>query len=147
MDAHRAFAQPIIHLEGLSDQKTFKVTIDWTTADIRKENRFNVTFYDPDTGRLVEDVKYDFIMYDAAGHSLVTRLGVHDPAQEFSFLSAGSYTLDIANIEDLGEGISVPIQVTPEFPANSTVLAPALILGPVSVRLATIYLERLFPMK
>lgn len=112
------------------------------SADLQKENEFNVTFYDADTGRLVEDVRYDFIVSDSSGHALTTRTNLHDPVQKVVFPGQGSYSLDISNIENLGESMLVPIQVSPEFPSVSSFLAPALIAGFISVRLATIYLER-----
>ena len=38
--------------------------------------------------------------------------------QAFTFKEPGPYTITIDNIEGLGEGVKMPIQVTPEFPAG-----------------------------
>lgn len=130
----------MIHLEGLSDQKAFKITIDWEAAAIQKQNKFNVTFYDPDTGKLLEDIEYDFIVSDASGNAAVTRLGQHDSGQTVIFPHQGSYSLNIKNIEGLGEDMKVPIQVSPEFPIAGF-LAPALIVAIAFAKLSKIYLD------
>jgi len=37
---------------------------------------------------------------------------------DYAFNSTGSYAIKIGNINDSGEGVEFPIQVTPEFPAG-----------------------------
>jgi hypothetical protein len=47
--------------------------------------------------------------------------------QKFSFSDSGSYTIKISNIDGLDENVSIPIQVTPEFPVGVLMLAATII--------------------
>src|SRR5438105_12278150 len=49
-----------VSLEGISDQGTFKVQLQWTANDIGRENQFNIVFRDNSTGTIIEDVHYDW---------------------------------------------------------------------------------------
>jgi hypothetical protein len=137
----RASAQPIIHLEGLSDQKTFIVKIEWTSAEIGNENQFNVTFYDSDTKTLIEDVRYDFEILGSAGNPLMVVNDTGNPIQRVTFAQNGAYIVEIGNIEGLGEGLKIPIQVTPEFGIDETLPLTILIAVPPALKLAKIYLD------
>ena len=107
-------AQEEIRLEAVTDQATFKVEIMWMPTDIGKVNNFEIHFIDPDTGSEIEDIKYDFSIYKD-GRPEVQRLDQVSTSQEFFFEEMGSYEIRIDDIEDLGERVTVPIQVTPEF--------------------------------
>jgi hypothetical protein len=107
-------AQEQIRLEALTDQGTFRVEIMWTPNDIGSANTFDIRFIDPDTDSEIEDVKYD-ISISREGRPDFQRLDQISTFQEFSFEEQGSYEIRIGNIEDLGEGVTIPIQVTPEF--------------------------------
>jgi hypothetical protein len=107
-------AQEQIRLEAVTDQGTFRVALIWTPNDIGRVNTFEIHFVDPDTGIEIEDVKYDISIYgdDSAE---IQRLDQVSTFQQFFFEEAGSYEIMIDDIEDLGEWVIVPIQVTPEF--------------------------------
>src|SRR5689334_868681 len=54
-----AYSSPV-SLEGISDQGTFKVQLQWNTSAIGNVNQFNITFRDNSTGTVIEDVHYDW---------------------------------------------------------------------------------------
>jgi hypothetical protein len=109
-------AQEQIRLEAISDQSTFRVEITWTPANIGNPNRFDIRFIDPDTSGEIEDIKYDISIYsDDDGKPEMRSLDQMSTFQEFSFEEQGSYEIRIDDIDDLDEGVRIPIQVTPEF--------------------------------
>jgi hypothetical protein len=108
-------AQGQIGLEAITDQGTFRVELIWTPNDIGRVNTFEIHFVDPDTGIEIEDIKYDISIYRDDNSPEIQRLDQVSTFQEIFFEEAGSYEIRIDDIEDLGERIIVPIQVTPEF--------------------------------
>jgi hypothetical protein len=108
-------AQEQIRLHTVTDQGTFRVELIWTPNDIRRANTFEIHFIDPDTGIEIEDIKYDISIYRDDNSPEIQRLDQVSTFQEIFFEEAGSYEIRIDDIEDLGERIIVPIQVTPEF--------------------------------
>jgi hypothetical protein len=100
-------AQEQIRLHTVTDQGTFRVELIWTPNDIRRANTFEIHFIDPDTGIEIEDIKYDISIY-RDNRAQIQRL---DQASTFQ----GSYEIRIDDIEDMGEAVVIPIQVTPEF--------------------------------
>ena len=108
------YAQEQIRLEAVTDQGTFKVEIMWISNDIGSANMFEIHFVDPDTGSEIEDIKYDISIY-RDNRAQIQRLDQASTFQEVFFEEAGSYEIRIDDIEDLGEGVVIPIQVTPEF--------------------------------
>lgn len=119
-----AAAQEQIVLEAASDQGTFIVEITWTPGDIGSANAFDMRFIEPETGIEIEDVVYDFSVY-SGGDREVLRRDQSVTLQEFTFDEQGPYEIRIDDIEDLGEGVEIPIQVTPEFPLGALALAAA----------------------
>jgi hypothetical protein len=117
-------AQEQIGLEAVTDQGTFKVEIIWISNDIGSANTFEIHFVDPDTGREIEDIKYDISIY-RDDKPEIQRLDQTSIFQEFFFEEVGSYEMRIDDIEDLGERAIVPIQVTPEFQLKVFVLPAA----------------------
>jgi hypothetical protein len=115
-----------IRLEAVSNQGTFKVEITWIPNDIGSANMFEIHFFDPDTGSEIEDIKYDISIYrDYKPEPEIQRLDQISIFQEFFFEEVGSYEIRIDDIEDLGEGATLPIQVTPEFQLKVFVLSAA----------------------
>jgi hypothetical protein len=112
---HPLYAQEQIRLEAVTDQGTFRVELIWTPDDIGRANTFEIHFVEPDTGIEIEDIKYDFSIYRDDDSPETQRLDQVSTFQEVFFEEAGSYELRIDDIEDLGERVIVPIQVTPEF--------------------------------
>lgn len=117
----QAAAQEQILLEAASDQGTFTVEITWTPGDIGSANAFNIRFIEPETGVEIEDVVYDFSVY-SGGDREVLRRDQTVTRQEFTFEEQGPYEIRIDDIEGLGEGVEIPIQVTPEFPLGALVV-------------------------
>ena len=120
-------AQEQIRLTATSDQGTFRVEMMWTPNNIGSPNTFEIHFIDPDTGSEIEDVKYDISLH-RDGSQEVQHLNQTSTFQEFSFRKQGSYDIRIDNIEDLGEGAIIPIQVTPEFQHNVFALAAVVLV-------------------
>lgn len=114
-------------LEASSDEGTFTVEITWTAAEIGSTHAFDIRFIEPETGEEMEDVLYDFSIYDGEEREVLRR-DQTATRQEFTFEETGSYEIRIGDIEGLGESVAVPIQVTPEFHAGVFVLT-AVILG------------------
>ena len=108
-------AQGQIGLEAITDQGTFRVELVWTPNDIGSVNTFEIHFVDPDTGIEIEDIKYDISIYRDDNSAEIQRLDQVSTSQEVFFEEAGSYEIRIDDIEDLGEWVIIPIQVTPEF--------------------------------
>ena len=121
------YAQEQIRLEAVTDQGTFKVEIMWISNDIGSANMFEIHFVDPDTGSEIEDIKYDISIY-RNDKPEIQRLDQTSTFQQFFFVEVGSYEMRIDDIEGLGEGAIVPIQVTPEFQLKVFILA-ASVLG------------------
>jgi hypothetical protein len=120
------YAQEQIRLEAVTDQGTFKIEIMWIPNDIDSANMFQIHFFDPDTGLEIEDIKYDISIY-RDDKPEIHRLDQTSIFQEIFFEEAGSYEIRIDDIEDLGEGATVPIQVTPEFNLKVFILCAAAI--------------------
>jgi hypothetical protein len=114
-------AQEQIKLEAVTEQGTFKVEIFWTPDDIGRPNLFEIHFFDPTTGIEIEETKYD-ISINKNDISEVERLNQISALQEFSFREPGSYQVRIDNIEGLGEGVTIHVQVTPEFHTNHLIV-------------------------
>jgi hypothetical protein len=121
LSGNQVLAQEQIVLEALSDQGTFSVEITWTPDDIGSANVFDIRFIEPETGEEVEEIVYDFSIYND-GSREVLRRDQTDTRQEFTFEEQGSYTIRIDDIESLGERVAIPIQVTPEFPLGALAL-------------------------
>ncbi|MGI0049014.1 MAG: DUF6941 family protein [Nitrososphaera sp.] len=117
----QASAQEQIVLEAASDQSTFMVEITWTPDDIGNANAFDIRFIEPETGEEIEDIKYDFSIYSGDNREELRR-DQTATRQEFTFDEQGSYEIRIDDIEGLGERVTIPIQVTPEFPLGALAL-------------------------
>lgn len=117
-------AQEQIRLEAVTDQGTFKIEIMWISNDVGSANMFEIHFVDPDTGSEIEDIKFDISIY-RDGKPEIERLDQTSIFQEFFFEEVGSYEIRIEDIEDLGERVIVPIQVTSEFQLKVFVLSAA----------------------
>jgi hypothetical protein len=121
-----AAAQEQTKLQAKSDHGAFLVEIRWTRDDIGKANTFDIRFIEPETGREIEDVRYDIAMY--RGDTRETqRTDQESPQQKFLFSEPGSFTMMIKNIDGLDENVSIPIQVTPEFPLGALAIAAPII--------------------
>jgi hypothetical protein len=116
------YAQDQIRLEAFTDQGTFKIEIMWITNDIGSANMFEIHFVDPDTGSEIEEIKYDISIY-RDDRPEIQRLEQASITQQIFFEEIGTYEIRIDDIEDLGEGATVPIQVTPEFNLETFILS------------------------
>jgi hypothetical protein len=121
-----------VALESKSDQGTFLVRMNWTQqADLGADNIFKLKFIEPETGRELEDITYDFVVLSADGHEELHRKSQSAGTQAVAFSAEGPYVIRIANIDGLGEGADFNLRVTPEF-------APIVIAG-AGVALATFF--------
>jgi hypothetical protein len=121
-----AVAQERIILKATSDQGTFLVEMTWTPEDIGRKNAFDIRFIEPETGEEIEDVLYDISIH-RGGDREILRRDQTATMQEFTFDEPGSYEIRVDDIEDLGESVTIPLQVTPEFPPGTIALASAAI--------------------
>ena len=119
-------------LETLSDQGTFSIEITWTQNDIGRANSFDIRFIEPETQKEIEDVIYDFSIYND-DHREILRRGQSNTHQEFTFEKVGSYMIRIDNIDGLDEGAKVPLQVTPEFPLGALLVIATAIIAVVLI--------------
>ena len=118
-------AQGQIRLEAVSEQGTFRVEIFWISNHIGSPNTFEIRFIDPDTGSEIEDIKYDISIYGNNNTQKFRRLDQVSTVQQISFEQQGSYEIRIDDIDDLGEGVTIPIKVTPEFQHEVFIFAAA----------------------
>jgi hypothetical protein len=126
-----AVAQEQTKLQAKSDHGAFLVEITWTPDNIGRANTFDIRFIEPETGREIEDVKYDISIYNG-GTREAQRTDQDLLQQKFSFTEPGSYMIRISSIDGLDENVSIPIQVTPEFPVGVLALV-APIIGAIIV--------------
>jgi hypothetical protein len=121
---------PPIMLEAMSDQGTFRVEVAWTPTDIGADNTFGVRFMEPETNIELEDIRYDILLF--RGDDTVQQLRRVDQTslqQKFRFEEPGTYRIMINDIDGLDENVTIPIEVTPEFPAGAAALAAAMTIG------------------
>jgi hypothetical protein len=121
---------PPIMLEALSDQGTFRVEMAWTPADIGAGNTFGIRFIEPETNIELEDIRYDILL--SRGDNTVQQLHRVDQLslqQKFRFEEPGTYRIMINDIDGLDESVTIPIEVTPEFPAGAAALTAATTIG------------------
>ena len=118
-------AQEQIKLEALSEQGTFRVEIFWISNHIGSPNTFEIHFIDPDTGMEIEDIKYDISIYGDNNTQEFRRVDQISTVQQISFEEQRSYEIRIDDIEDLGEGVTIPIKVTSEFHYEVFIFAAA----------------------
>lgn len=128
--AQRQQPPPPIMLEALSDQGTFRVEVAWTPADIGADNAFGIRFIEPETNIELEDIRYDILLF--RGDNTVQQLRRIDQTslqQKFRFEEPGTYRIMINDIDGLDESVTIPIKVTPEFPAGAAALTAATTIG------------------
>jgi hypothetical protein len=121
---------PPIMLEALSNQGTFRVEMAWTPADIGADNTFGIRFIEPETNIELEDIRYDILL--SSGDNIVQQLRRVDQTslqQKFRFEEPGTYRIMINDIDGLDETVTIPIEVTPEFPAGAAALTAATTIG------------------
>ncbi|HEV8387145.1 MAG TPA: hypothetical protein VGQ03_05945 [Nitrososphaera sp.] len=123
----------------------FDARILWTPADLGEPNKFHIEIFDAKQlePRSALAVRYDIRIYqgdkylkplEPTGNEAVQNEDFsHD--YTFIFLKGGSYVLAIEEIEHEGENITIPIQVTPEFPPA---IVPLLVTG-AGLTIAAIY--------
>jgi hypothetical protein len=121
---------PPIMLEALSNQGTFRVEVAWTPADIGADNTFGIRFIEPETNIELDDIRYDILLF--RGDNTVQQLRRVDQTslqQKFRFEEPGTYRIMINDIDGLDETVTIPIEVTPEFPAGAAALTAATTIG------------------
>ena len=125
-----------VTLESKSDQETFLVKMEWTQAlDIGRNNTFKTIFIEPETGKELEEITYDFIVISSKGQEIVHKhSSTSTSAQSMAFSAVGSYIIKIGNIDGLGEDAEFEVSVTPELFAPNVILIAA-----ASMALATFF--------
>lgn len=123
-----AIAGPL-HLSGASgpDGK-FNVDINWFSADIGKNNTFSIRVWNASNGQEVYDgLALDFSIMQGGKELMKSHLAkpvmpadtaTYSYGADYAFNDTGSYIIKISNINNSGESVEFPVQVTPEFPAG-----------------------------
>ena len=130
-----AYAQERLNFQIESDQGTFLIDISWIPDDLGKNNVFEISFVEPETGIMLEDIKYDFAIVDSeSGQQVFGRVDQVSTEQMVQFDSAGPYTLMVQDIEGLGENAKLEVQVTPEFQPGTVIgMLSALVVSMILV--------------
>jgi hypothetical protein len=116
-----AYAQEQTKFETTSDERTFRIEINWIPAELGRENTFEITFIEPETGIKLEDIKYTFSVKDSeTEQQIIRKVDQVSTEQQVRFDKVGPYTLMIQDIEGLGENAELQVEVTPEFPPLPT---------------------------
>ena len=123
-------------MEEESDEGTFLVSIVLEPGEIGRENTFSITFIEPVTGSILEDIRYDFrVVRGESGEQILRRVDQVSAEQRFSFEETGPHTIIIEDIEGLGENASFTFEVTPEFPTIVIMAGVATAVGVAIMRL------------
>ena len=115
--------------DGSQEGSHYETIIEWLPASLGEPNRFHVKIFpanqlDP---KQPSPACYDFRIYKGDkfllpqdSHLTCNERINQDFSQdyEFVFLDEGSYVISLAQINQEGETIEIPIQVTPEFPVG-----------------------------
>src|SRR5215212_453922 len=115
--------------KGLN-QSSFKAQISWTPNAIGSENTFGIKFLNSSSGKELQDVMYDVMLFNEGNHlSESHRSNQKAASQSYIFPEPGFYTLRIDNIGNTTASIDLPMQVIPEFAgaASATALTAGLL--------------------
>ena len=115
--------------KGLN-QSSFKAQISWTPNAIGSENTFGIKFLNSSSGKELQDVMYDVMLFNEGNHlSESHRSNQKAASQSYVFPKPGFYTLRIDNIGNTTASIDLPMQVIPEFSgaASATALTAGLL--------------------
>ncbi len=118
--------QEPIMLEGTSSSGNFNVKVNWTSNDIGAENTFDLKFFDAASGNEISNPTYSVMLFKGQEHLDDSHREDQTASQQtYTFDEPGNYILRIENINGsgTGDGIEIPIQVTPEFPSMMVMLA------------------------
>jgi hypothetical protein len=132
--------KPISTDKAALNQSSFKAQIEWTPNAIGSENSFNIKFLNTSSGKEIQDVKYDIMLFNEGNHLSEThRSEQQASSQKYIFPEQGFYTLKIDNIGNTSASIDLPIQVVPEFAgAGST---SAMVVGLLGIILFGVKLK------
>lgn len=108
------------------NRSSFRAQIEWIPNAIGSENTFSIKFLNPSTGKELQNVTYDIMLFKEENHiSESHRSNQQAASQKYIFPGPGFYTLKIDNIGNTTSRIDLPIQVVPEFagvgPATVTI--------------------------
>lgn len=132
-----------LHLSGAtSPDGKFNVDINWFSDDIGKNNTFSIRVWNASTGQEVYDgLSLDFSIMQGEKELIKSHLAepvmpadtaTYSYGADYAFSDAGSYTIKVSNINNSGESVDFPVQVTPEFPPGvSAVVVPVAAIGAI----------------
>jgi hypothetical protein len=107
----------------------FNAQITWTPNDVGKENTFNIRFINTSSGRELQDIKYDIMIFEDGNHLAEThRADQLNGTQKYVFPEEGFYSLKIDNIGNTSASMDLPIHVVPEF-GNVSLTTASLMVG------------------
>lgn len=125
MAAQQASSQQesAIILSGVSNGGKYIANIYWVPNDVKQINSFDIYIYDSTHRDSPIIAKYDVMLYKDGEYIAPShRTDQTSQNQKYAFDTSGSYTIRIDNINDSGQRVEIPIQVTPEFPLGTLVI-------------------------
>jgi hypothetical protein len=128
---------PIRQPSSKSDgsEGNYLVDITWFSSPLQiyEQSEFILTIYDKETLLPVYDAKYDFVLVTDSQEifrkSGLASAGGSFENYRFAEKDLGSATLRIENINNSGEFVELPINVTPEFPLGVILILPVFLFG------------------
>jgi hypothetical protein len=125
-------------LKSNGDTGNYFIDITWFSSPLQlyEQSEFVLTIYDKETLLPVYDAEYDFVLVNAENKEISRKSGFASAGgsfenYRFAEKDLGSITLRIENINNSGEFIELPINVTPEFPLGVVLILPIFLFGVV----------------
>ena len=125
-------------LKSNGDTGNYFVDITWFSSPLQlyEQSEFVLTIYDKETLLPVYDAKYDFVLINADNQEIFCKSGFASAGgsfenYRFAEKDLGSTVLRIENINNSGEFVELPINVTPEFPLGVVLILPIFLFGVV----------------
>ena len=123
-------------LKSNGDPGNYFVDITWFSSPLQiyEQSEFILTIYDKETLLPVYDAKYDFVLVSADNKEIFRKSGLASAGgsfenYRFAEKDLGGAMLRIENINNSGEFIELPINVTPEFPLGVVLILPVFLFG------------------
>ena len=123
-------------LKSNGDPGNYFVDITWFSSPLQiyEQSEFILTIYDKETLLPVYDAKYDFVLVSADNKEIFRKSGLASAGgsfenYRFAEKDLGGAMLRIENINNSGEFIELPINVTPEFPLGVILILPLSLFG------------------
>ncbi len=123
------------------------VEVEWSpvTIDIDQDTFFRLTFKDPESNEVLDNVRYDIMLMDEEGNMIAEthRSAQTKDVQIYKFDKPGTYTLMLKNVNDSGESAMVSLKVVPEFPVAVLIIGIGMIAAILMRKNSRLFMNRL----